>query len=290
MEEFKYQEELNLCVGRLKEVLSEVPLDRLNEVTLSFVDNHSDDIVSYNRDEDIIYIEKEMFKKSTNKSQKLMVGFLNALTTDNTAQKSGISFDGKMNAFNRGVTHQIAKALIPEEEESLKDFECSVVANLFISIVGRNIVYDAYFKKDGERVYRELSKKLGGDDEYLDTILYFSDLNIKTLWDKSQPSLLGYIQESISKKYIKNNDLSLEQLKQFRSSIFTEAEYAPDGGVTRLLGCATCDCYVARKQQEMEKRTSRVGRMDYIRQKELKNMFKSEMGNRRSDKKKTVRG
>lgn len=280
MEEFKYQKELNLCVGRLKEGLSDVPLDRLNEVTLSFVDNHSDEIVSYNRDEDIIYIDKEKFQESPNKSQNLMTGFLNAITTDKTTKKSGISFSGKMEAFNRGVTHQLANALIPAEEESLKDFECSVVANLFTSIVGRDTVYDAYFKKDGERVYSKLAKKLGNDYEYLDTMLSLSDLNMTTLASKNHPSLLGYIQEGVSKKYIENNDLSLDQIKEFRSVLFTEAEYAPSDGVTRLLSCATCDCYVEKRQKEMEGRKSRVGRTAERRKRDLDAMFEGEMGRR----------
>lgn len=288
MEEFEYQEELNLCVGRLKEVFSEVSLERLNEVTLSFVENQSNEMIDYNRNQDILYIEKEKFKKSPSKAQNLMKGLLNVITTDKTTKKSGIAFNGKMEAFNRGITHQLANALIPEEEENLKDFECSVVANLFTSIVGRDTVYDAYFKKDGERVYSELSKKLGGDDVYLDTMLSLSDLNMTTLQDKSHPSLLGYIQEGVSKKYMENNELSLEQVKEFQSSLFTEAEYAPDDGVTRLLGCATCDGYVAKKRQEMEGRNSRVGRTAERRKKELDAMFESEMG-KRSTNKTTVR-
>lgn len=288
MEEFEYQEELNLCVGRLKEELSDVSLERLNDVTLAFVENRSDWIVEYNKDEDTIYIEKEKFQNSPNQSQNLMMGLLNAITTDRETKKSGVSFDGKMEAFNRGITYQLAKAFIPEEEEDLKDFECSVVANLFTSIAGRDTVYDAYFKKDGERVYRELAKKLGGDKEYLDTMLSLSDLNMTTLGDKSHPSLLGYIQESISKKYMESNDLSLDQVKEFRSGLFTEAEYAPSDGVTRLLSCATCDCYVAKKQQEMEKRTSRAGRTDERRKTDLDAMFESEM-RRRSTKQTAVR-
>lgn len=288
MEEFEYQEQLNLCIGRLKEELSDVSLDRLNDVTLAFVEDHSDWTVDYNKEEDTIYIEKEKFKNSPKQSQELMTGLLNAITTDKTTKKSGISFDGKMEAFNRGVTHQLANALIPEEEENLTDFECGVVANLFTSIVGRDTVYDAYFKKDGERVYSKLAKKLGGDYEYLDTMLSLSDLNMTTLKDKSHPSLLGYIQEGVSKKYIENNDLSLEQVKEFRDGLFTEAEYAPSDGVTRLLSCATCDCYVAKKQQEMEKQTSRVGRMDERRKNDLDAMFESEMG-KRSTKRVTVR-
>lgn len=287
MEEFEYQRELNLCVGRLKEVFEDLSLDRLNDVSLSFVENQSDEVVAYNKEEDIIYIEKEKFHNSPNKSQNLMTGFLNAITTDRTTKKSGVSFNGKMEAFNRGITHQLANALIPAEEENLKDFECGVVANLFTSIVGRDMVYDAYFKKDGERVYSELSKKLGNDSNYLDTMLSLADLNMTTLGDKSHPSLLGYIQEGVSKKYIENNELSLEQVKEFRNGLFTEAEYAPSDGVTRLLSCATCDCYVEKKQKEMEGRKSRVGRTAERRKRDLDAMFEGEMGKRSA--KETVR-
>ena len=87
MEEFEYQEELNLCVGRLKEVFSEVSLERLNEVTLSFVENQSNEMIDYNRNQDILYIEKEKFKKSPSKAQNLMKGLLNVITTDKTTKK-----------------------------------------------------------------------------------------------------------------------------------------------------------------------------------------------------------
>lgn len=287
MEKFEYQEELNLCIGILREKCEDTSLEKLNNLTISFEKKDEKEGMDYRKEENAIYLNKEEFDNKNNKAQLFMMGLLQVMTTDKKTGKSGLSFDGKMEAFNRGITYQLANAFLPSEEQSLKDFECSIVANLFTSMISRDEVYDAYFSQDGEKVYSELLGKLGNDKEYLDAILSLSNLNMTTLHDKKQPSLLGYIQESVSQKYLENNDLSLEQMGKFKQQLFTEAEYAPDGGVSRLLSCATCDYYVQKEIDAKMVESSRTSRMDARRKRDLEDMFQEEKGKR--EEKATVR-
>lgn len=246
MEENKYQKELNLCVGRIKEQLSNVAdINRLDNINVEI--KSGDTPVNYDKKSEILYIDSQKLDNKGDRANEILKGLLDIISTDPITKKSGISMDGKMDAFNRGVTNQLANALIPTEEESLEDFECNVITNLFTHIAGRDDVFDSYFNSNGEKVYQNLLKKFGGDSNYLDTILSLSNTEIKSINEK-QSSMLGYIESSISQKYIDNNTLTLEEMENFATNVlFKEPRFAPENGIARLSSCATADSYIREK-------------------------------------------
>lgn len=240
MEEFKYQKELNLCVGSIREKLKSADIDRLDDINIEFKSGTT--TLEYKREENTLYIDKDKLDKRNDKDNIIMRGLLNVISTDPNTKNSGISMNGKMDALNRGITNQLANALVPTEEENLQDFECNVITNLFTNIVGSDVAFDSYFNADGERVYQGLLNKLGNDANYLDSILLLSNTEV---YEMPATSLLGDIQLSVSQKYLASNELTLNEIDTFlQNALFTDPEFAPEDGNERLTSCSSSDIYV----------------------------------------------
>ncbi len=249
---FKYQQELNLCVGRMKEVLKGAHVERLNDLNIVISENNNDEM-EYDPKEHTLHIPEEAMNKATDKANFLMHGLLDVITTDREKNKKGISLDGKMDAFNIGINHQLANTLIPCGETDLKQFECSVIANLFTNIASSEAVYNAYLNSDGEGIYNKLLEKFDNDKIYTDTIQSFCNIEVNSFSEKNYPSLLGYIQTSVSEKYIKSNHLTIDEMKKFRDeAMFTDIGLLPnnsDVGI-RLYSCGYSDSFI---KQEIER-------------------------------------
>lgn len=259
--DFKYQQELNLCVGRMKEVLKGAHVERLNDLNIVISENNNDEM-EYDSKEHTLHIPDEAMNKATDKANFLMHGLLDVITTDRENNKRGISLDGKMDAFNIGINHQLANTLIPCGDTNLKQFECSVIADLFTNIASLDVVYNAYLNSDGEKVYSKLEEQFNNDKIYTDTILSFCNIEINSFAERGYPSLLGYIQTSVSEKYIKSNNLTIDEMKKFRDeAMFTDVGLLPNNSSIklRLYSCEYSDSFI---KQEIERSNNLSNRMN----------------------------
>ena len=186
----------------------------------------------------------------------MMYGVLEAVTTDKETKNTGVSFDGKMEALNKGINHMIANLLIPSTDENDTLFTSYIMANVLTHIAGSDTVLDAYFNSNGKKMYDALLNKLGNDEIFLDTMLEFTDIEAKSLSERHYPSLLSYTQESIARTYFKNNDLSLEEAINFKETVFTTPELAPKNERVRLNKCLDCEEYLTEQINKIKEKNN----------------------------------
>ena len=240
-----YQKDLAICVSRIKEVFNEAKIDRLEGVELKSKDNLAFNApTEYDINSNTIYVDNKRMSEMDDTANAMMYGVLEAVTTDKETKNTGVCFDGKMEAINKGVNHMVANLLIPSKDEYDTLFTSYVMANVLTHIAGPDTVLDAYFNSNGQKMYKALLNKLGNDEVYLDTMLEFTDIEAKSLSERHYPSLLGYTQDSISRAYFKNNDLSLDEALAFKETVFTIPELAPSGVQSRLYSCINCENYL----------------------------------------------
>lgn len=254
----EYQENITICVARIREIFPDANINRLDHITIQEKKNLSfQSPTEYENNSHTIFVDPERIEEVEDQSNAMMYGVLEAITTNPETKNQGVSFDGKMEAVNKGITHMIANLLIPSRDENDTLFTSYVASNILTNIAEADTVLDCYFHSDGKKLYNKLLSKLNNDPIYLDTMLEFIDIEAKTLSpkDRRYPSLLGYIQNSISQKYFENNDLSLKEMEEFHDTLFTEPKLAPESQISRLNNCRECDNYV-KEQIELKKETS----------------------------------
>jgi hypothetical protein len=240
-----YQKDLAICVSRLKEVFKEAKIDKLEGVELKPKENLDFNTpTEYDISTNTIYIDNKRMAEVDDTAHAMMYGVLEAVTTDKETKNIGVSFDGKMEALNKGINHMVANLLIPSTDENDTLFTSYIMANVLTHIAGADTVLDAYFNSNGKKMYDALLNKLGNDEIFLDTMLEFTDIEAKSLSERHYPSLLSYTQESIARTYFKNNDLSLEEAIKFKETVFTTPELAPEGEQNRLYSCVNCEGYL----------------------------------------------
>lgn len=240
-----YQKDLAICVSRLKEVFKEAKIDKLEGVELKPKENLDFNApTEYDISTNTIYIDNKRMAEVDDTAHAMMYGVLEAVTTDKETKNTGVSFDGKMEALNKGINHMVANLLIPSTDENDTLFTSYIMANVLTHIAGADTVLDAYFNSNGKKMYDALLNKLGNDEIFLDTMLEFTDIEAKSLSERHYPSLLAYTQESIARTYFKNNDLSLEEAINFKETVFTTPELAPKNERVRLYSCVNCEGYL----------------------------------------------
>ncbi len=240
-----YQKDLAICVLRLKEVFKEAKIDRLDGVEVKPKENLDFNApTEYDISTNTIYIDNKRMAEVDDTAHAMLYGVLEAVTTDKETKNTGVSFDGKMEALNKGINHMVANLLIPSTDENDTLFTSYIMANVLTNIAGSDTVLDAYFNSNGKKMYDALLTKLGNDEIFLDTMLEFTDIEAKSLSERHYPSLLSYTQESIARTYFKNNDLSLEEAINFKEIVFTTPELAPEGEQNRLYSCVNCEGYL----------------------------------------------
>lgn len=240
-----YQKDLAICVSRLKEVFKEAKIDKLEGVELKPKENLDFNApTEYDISTNTIYIDNKRMAEVDDTAHAMMYGVLEAVTTDKETKNIGVSFDGKMEALNKGINHMVANLLIPSTDENDTLFTSYIMANVLTHIAGSDTVLDAYFNSNGKKMYDALLNKLGNDEIFLDTMLEFTDIEAKSLSERHYPSLLSYTQESIARTYFKNNNLSLEEAINFKETVFTTPELAPKNERVRLNKCLDCEEYL----------------------------------------------
>lgn len=240
-----YQKDLAICVSRLKEVFNEAKIERLEGVEIKPKENLGFNApTEYDISTNTIYVDNKRMSEVDDTAHAMMYGVLEAVTTDKETKNTGVSFDGKMEALNKGINHMVANLLIPSTDENDTLFTSYIMANVLTHIAGADIVLDAYFNSNGKKMYDALLNKLGNDEIFLDTMLEFTDIEAKSLSERHYPSLLSYTQESIARTYFKNNNLSLEDAMEFKETIFTTPELAPKNERVRLNKCLDCEEYL----------------------------------------------
>lgn len=260
-----YQKDLAICVSRLKEVFKEAKIDKLEGVELKPKENLDFNTpTEYDISTNTIYIDNKRMAEVDDTAHAMMYGVLEAVTTDKETKNIGVSFDGKMEALNKGINHMVANLLIPSKDEYDTLFTSYVMANVLTHIVGPDTVLDAYFNSNGQKMYKALLNKLGNDEVYLDTMLEFTDIEAKSLSERHYPSLLGYTQDSISRAYFKNNDLSLDEALAFKETVFTIPELAPSGVQSRLYSCINCENYLNEQINLINKNTMKISKDDQL--------------------------
>jgi len=267
-----YQKDLAICVSRLKEVFKEAKIDKLEGVELKPKENLDFNTpTEYDISTNTIYIDNKRMAEVDDTAHAMMYGVLEAVTTDKETKNIGVSFDGKMEALNKGINHMVANLLIPSTDENDTLFTSYIMANVLTHIAGADTVLDAYFNSNGKKMYDALLNKLGNDEIFLDTMLEFTDIEAKSLSERHYPSLLSYTQESIARTYFKNNDLSLEEAIKFKETIFTTPELAPKNERVRLNKCLDCEEYLTEQINKIKgKNNSTIKKAEG---KELLDMF-----------------
>ena len=267
-----YQKDLAICVSRLKEVFKEAKIDKLEGVELKPKENLDFNTpTEYDISTNTIYIDNKRMAEVDDTAHAMMYGVLEAVTTDKETKNIGVSFDGKMEALNKGINHMVANLLIPSTDENDTLFTSYIMANVLTHIAGADTVLDAYFNSNGKKMYDALLNKLGNDEIFLDTMLEFTDIEAKSLSERHYPSLLSYTQESIARTYFKNNDLSLEDAMEFKETIFTTPELAPKNERVRLNKCLDCEEYLTEQINKIKgKNNSTIKKAEG---KELLDMF-----------------
>lgn len=267
-----YQKDLAICVSRLKEVFKEAKIDKLEGVELKPKENLDFNTpTEYDISTNTIYIDNKRMAEVDDTAHAMMYGVLEAVTTDKETKNTGVSFDGKMEALNKGINHMVTNLLIPSTDENDTLFTSYIMANVLTHIAGADTVLDAYFNSNGKKMYDALLNKLGNDERFLDTMLEFTDIEAKSLSERHYPSLLSYTQESIARTYFKNNDLSLEDAMEFKETIFTTPELAPKNERVRLNKCLDCEEYLTEQINKIKgKNNSTIKKAEG---KELLDMF-----------------
>lgn len=260
-----YQKDLAICVSRLKEVFKEAKIDKLEGVELKPKENLDFNTpTEYDISTNTIYIDNKRMAEVDDTAHAMMYGVLEAVTTDKETKNIGVSFDGKMEALNKGINHMVANLLIPSTDENDTLFTSYIMANVLTHIAGADTVLDAYFNSNGKKMYDALLNKLGNDEIFLDTMLEFTDIEAKSLSERHYPSLLGYTQDSISRAYFKNNDLSLDEALAFKETVFTIPELAPSGVQSRLYSCINCENYLNEQINLINKNTMKISKHDQL--------------------------
>ena len=267
-----YQKDLAICVSRLKEVFKEAKIDKLEGVELKPKENLDFNTpTEYDISTNTIYIDNKRMAEVDDTAHAMMYGVLEAVTTDKETKNIGVSFDGKMEALNKGINHMVANLLIPSTDENDTLFTSYIMANVLTHIAGADTVLDAYFNSNGKKMYDALLNKLGNDEIFLDTMLEFTDIEAKSLSERHYPSLLSYTQESIARTYFKNNDLSLEEAIKFKETVFTTPELAPEGEQNRLYSCVNCEGYLTEQINKIKGKNNSTRKK--AEEKELLDMF-----------------
>lgn len=253
----KYEQNIKMCVGRIKEVFPEAKIERLENLSII----ESSDLllempVEYKLENHTLYLDKEKVEKIGDPLNSIMYGLLEVITTDPKTNKHGVAFDGKMESVNKGITHMISNLLVLNSDENDTLFTSSVCANILTNIAGADTVIESYFNTDGEKMYNKLLSKFNNDPIFLDTMLSFIDIEATSLSEHKYPSLLSYIQGSLAQKYFESNDLTLEEAKDFHEAMFTEPKLAPQGQISRLMGCNECDKYVIEQIETMKEKNA----------------------------------
>lgn len=267
-----YQKDLAICVSRLKEVFKEAKIDRLEGIEIKPKENLNFNApTEYDISTNTIYIDNKRMAEVDDTAHAMMYGVLEAVTTDKETKNIGVSFDGKMEALNKGINHMVANLLIPSTDENDTLFTSYIMANVLTHIAGADTVLDAYFNSNGKKMYDALLNKLGNDEIFLDTMLEFTDIEAKSLSERHYPSLLAYTQESIARTYFKNNDLSLEEAIEFKETIFTIPELAPKSEQKRLYSCVNCEEYLTEQINKIKEKNNSTRKQ--VEGKELLDMF-----------------
>ena len=99
----------------------------------------------YNPIENKIYITLSQLDNDTDCKHILMRELLNVITSKDNF--TGFNNDNKYEALNIGYTEMLANLLVGNE--SVNEYEDEVIAaNLMISLIGDESVFNAYFKND----------------------------------------------------------------------------------------------------------------------------------------------
>ena len=252
-----YQKDLAICVSRLKEVFKEAKIDKLEGVELKPKENLDFNApTEYDISTNTIYIDNKRMAEVDDTAHAMMYGVLEAVTTDKETKNTGVSFDGKMEALNKGINHMVANLLIPSTDENDTLFTSYIMANVLTHL---------------KKMYDALLNKLGNDEIFLDTMLEFTDIEAKSLSERHYPSLLSYTQESIARTYFKNNDLSLEEAINFKETVFTTPELAPKNERVRLNKCLDCEEYLTEQINKIKEKNNSTRKK--TEGKELLDMF-----------------
>lgn len=223
-EKFKYQEEFNLCINRLKEVFPRVNLEKLGNVNILF-DNELEDIINYDDSSRTIVINSEKLDDEIDVSKLIMNSVLEIVSTNNGC--CGLNGVELLSNINKGVMRLINNLLISNEED-YDDFSLLTVTNILVGIVGVDLTIDSFFNQKGERFYQRVVDKLGRDNT--DKVLELVNSN----------SNCADVQNLISKSYLQDLSLEMSEVLRFKDSIFTEISLLPDKLRDKYEDCVHC--------------------------------------------------
>lgn len=222
--EFKYQDEFNLCINRLKEVFPKIDLSNLERIDV-LLDSKADFKIKYDDSSKMLIINSDKLDDEMDVSRLIMSNILEVVSTNDGVY--GLNGVESLNGLNEGVSRVINNLLIYNEED-YSDLELLTITNILIGIVGSDLTIDSFFNQNGERFYQKLVDKLGRDntDKIIDSI--------------NNNENCADIENLISRSYLQDLTLGINEVERFKDTLLIDISLLPDKIRDNYEDCIYC--------------------------------------------------